>query len=294
LRENEVCTVKGKYGLGAPPYKYSLSTCARLCYESSRCSTFAWSSYDGYCTDEGFDGGHNCPDWTGVEHTSFYQLYVGCGDMLPIISHIGKEWLLDSWQGKGSSYMWEYCPANSYKCGGFCCCDKGFEANWEGRCVRTENCGATCTFSTNPHEKQRIKAEPNHKVEKPAFRKKLDECGKACLDDPTCFGFEFENSKEASYGGQCYHVKRNTLQFEDNENWDAWIKVCNYENGDPGFFQSSATGESVIDTPVTPVQFSLLHGFALIGLVFIIYSCKNCKKQSEYVDVPSGKEQQEI
>jgi len=117
----------------------------------------------------------------------------------------------------------------------------------------------------------------------------LDKCGKECLNDPTCFGFEF--CKKGYSKGRCFHSKRNTLKYTGDDNWDAWVKICSYENGDPGYFQSSATAESEIEIPV---HFSLPQGFALIGFIFILYSCKNWKKRSEYVDVPSGKEPQEI
>jgi len=54
-----------------------------------------------------------------------------------------------------------------------------------------------------------------------------------------------------------------------------------------------ATVESIIDKLV---QCSLLHGFALFGLIFVMYfSYKNCnKKQPEYVDISSKVEPQEI
>merc|ERR1719173_79513 len=97
--------------------------------------------------------------------------------------------------------------------------------------------------------------------------------------------------KKGFLKGKCFHSKRNTLKYTGDDYWDAWVKICSYENGDPGYFQSSATAESEIDIPV---HFSLLQGFALIGFIFILYSCKNWKKRSEYVDVPSGKEPQEI
>jgi len=168
------------------------------------------------------------------------------------------------------------------------CCNKGYEVNWEGTCVRTENCGATCTFSAQGKENHRIDAPQDVKEQKDEFRDDVDKCGKACLDDPTCFGFEF--CKKGGSKGICFHVKRNTLLYDGDDNWDAWVKICSYENGDPGYIQrSSATAESEIETSV---HFSLLHGFALIGLIFIIYS--SCKKRSEYVDVPSGKYSEEI
>jgi len=210
--------------------------------------------------------------------------------MLPIVSNRDPPGLFGgSHQGRGVSSSWPNRPSNSYKCGDFYCCNKGYEANWEGACVRTENCGATCTFSAQGKENHRIDAPQEDKEEKPEFKDDVDECGKGCLDDPTCFGFEF--CRKGFSKGICFHSKRNTLRYDSNEYWDAWVKTCSYENGDPGYFQSSAMAESEFETSV---YFSLLHGFALIGLIFIIYSCKNCKKRSEYVDVPSEKEPLEI
>jgi len=287
LKEKKLCTQKSTYGFGKFPGIGGLKTCAKKCYESSRCSTFGWSRDDGLCTDEGLDGGHNCPEWRTTAHTDFYQLYVGCGDMLPIVSSAKWEWYMKTRQGTGVSSSWESGGSNSYKCGDFYCCNKGYEANWEGTCVRTENCGATCTFSAQGEENHRIDAI--EKVEKADCKNNLDKCGKDCLNDPTCFGFEF--CKKGFSKGQCFHSKRNTLKYTGDDNWDAWVKICSYENGDPGYFQSSATAESEIDIPV---HFSLPQGFALIGFIFILYSCKNWKKRSEYVDVPSGKEPQEI
>jgi len=56
--------------------------------------------------------------------------------------------------------------------------------------------------------------------------------------------------------------------------------------------ESFATAQSVISIPA---EFSMLHGFALLGLIFIMYSSyKKCSKQSGYVDVPKGAEPQEI
>lgn len=208
--------------------------------------------------------------------------------MLPIVSSREDPGFGGSWQGRGPSNLWEYRPNDkSYKCGDFYCCNKGYEANWEGACVRTENCGATCTFSAKGKENHKI--DDSGKERKVEFQDDVDKCGKACLEDPKCFGFDF--GKKGFWKGYCYHSKRNTLLYDGDDNWDAWVKICSYENGDPGYFQSSATAESEIETSV---HFSLLNGFALIGLMFIIYSCKNCKKRSEYVDVPSGKEAQEI
>jgi len=56
--------------------------------------------------------------------------------------------------------------------------------------------------------------------------------------------------------------------------------------------ESFATAQSVISIPA---EFSMLNGFALLGLIFIMYSSyKKCSKQSGYVDVPEGAEPQEI
>jgi len=72
-----------------------------------------------------------------------------------------------------------------------------------------------------------------------------------------------------------------------------YVKACdkNFLDKSSGH-ESSATAQSMISNPA---EFSMLHGFALVGLLFIMHSSyKLISKEQGYVDVPNKAEPQEI
>jgi len=67
-----------------------------------------------------------------------------------------------------------------------------------------------------------------------------------------------------------------------------YVEACDKSSG----HESSATAQSMISNPA---EFSMLHGFALVGLLFIMHSSyKLISKEQGYVDVPNKAEPQEI
>lgn len=115
-----------------------------------------------------------------------------------------------------------------------------------------------------------------------AFQRK-DSCGcgegKFCNFDDDAETRGCEDCSDFSTRNSCYDDGLPSRGAED-----CVTKCFSYKN--------FATAESVISNPA---ELSILHGFALIGLIFILYSSsKNCRKHSDYVDVSEKVEQEEI
>jgi hypothetical protein len=257
----------------------SAKECEQACLDSPNCASFIYGSSNKQCWDEGIAGAHECNKWISTTHYDFYQFYEGCRDMTPISS--SESWYFGC-DYCGSSEYWDTPRANSHKCGystTYHCCDKGYEPNWEGECVATERCGATCTIKLLYRDYE----IDGDEVHKPSIND-LDTCAAECLKDSKCFGFDFGKKEE---DGKCFHSTRNTQRYKENTLYDSWLKVCYYESGNPGYFASSAEAESISNG--SHFTFSKLVRFlAIIGMVFIAY--KLCKKNSKYVTVPEPEE----
>jgi len=286
--------VKRKYECGDQSNENFLKTtnsakeCAKACYDSPNCASFVYGSSNKKCYDEGIAGAHECADgkWKYTTSYDFYQFYEGCQDMVPIYSH--EKWYYGCDNCGGSSDSWRRKGDNSYKCGDYYCCNKGYEPNWEGICVATERCGATCTFKLLYRDYE-IDGDKVHKTS----INDLDTCAEECMKDSKCFGFDF-GKKDSN--NKCLHSTRNTKRSKYNKNYDSWIKVCYHESGNPGYFEPrSAAAESVISNGSLFTPSKLIRFLAFIGVVFIAcFAYKTCKKKSEYVDIPSKVKPEEI
>lgn len=114
-----------------------------------------------------------------------------------------------------------------------------------------------------------------------------NKCRQKCESIAGCFYFSlFKN-------GACFYAGKDAML----QNTPANPTIANGQVKCPEPQESSghesfATAQSVISNPA---EFSMLHGFALLGLIFIMYSSyKHCSKTRVYVNVPNGAEQQEI
>eukprot|EP00493_Phyllostaurus_siculus_P007469 UN07550 len=133
-------------------------------------------------------GAHECKEWKSNSGVDFYQAYEGCRDMVPIFST--KEWSYGKkYWGTSDNWVSSGCGSNAYICGEemeYCCCNQGYEFNWEGTCMATERCGARCTFALQCRD-----CELDAKKDLMTQYKDVDTCAKKCMEDSKCFGFDF-------------------------------------------------------------------------------------------------------
>jgi len=112
-------------------------------------------------------------------------------------------------------------------------------------------------------------------------------CRQKCESKADCFFFSY------FWNGACFYAGKDAmLQNTPSNPTIANGRVRCPEPKESSSHESFATAQSVISNPT---EFSMLHGFALLGLIFIMYSSyKHCSKARVYVHVPNGAEQQEI
>lgn len=115
----------------------------------------------------------------------------------------------------------------------------------------------------------------------------INKCRQKCESISACFYFSY------FWNGACFYAGKDAmLQYTPGNPTVANGRVKCPEPKESSGHESFATAQSVISNPA---EFSMLHGFALLGLIFIMYSSyKHCSKARVYVDVPNGAEPQEI
>jgi len=114
----------------------------------------------------------------------------------------------------------------------------------------------------------------------------IKKCREKCESKAGCFYFSlFKN-------GACFYAGKDAMLQNTPGNPTIANGQVKCEPQESSGHESFATAQSVISNPA---EFSMLHGFALLGLIFIMYSSyKHCSKARVYVNVPNGAEQQEI
>jgi len=114
----------------------------------------------------------------------------------------------------------------------------------------------------------------------------IKKCREKCESITGCFYFSlFQN-------GACFYAGKDAMLQNTPANPTIANGQVKCEPQKSSGHESFATAQSVISNPA---EFSMLHGFALLGLIFIMYSSyKHCSKARVYVNVPNGAEQQEI